>query len=138
MLAALKAALPSADEADKPAIQTQIDIYESALADEAYRTDFDPSRDPTAVELIIGRVSGFLTPMSAGTLRSHIMKNDVCTHNGTVYRALSDVAVGQEPDDVFDADAGTGGWMPADFNPQQRINNGYNTYTPSSRQSKAW
>ena len=69
VFAALKAALPSADEADKPEIQSQIAIYESALADPAYQNNYDPSRDPTAVELIIGRVAGFQTPMSAGTLR---------------------------------------------------------------------
>ena len=117
ILAALKAALPSADEADKPAIQSKIDLYTSALADPAYQEDFDPSRDPTAVELIIGKVAG----LSSDTIRWHAEisynPNDVCTHNGTVYKALSDVAVGQEPDDVFDADAGTGGWMPADYQP---------------------
>ena len=117
VLAALKAALPSADEADKPEIQSQIDIYESALADPAYQNNHDPSRDPTAVELIVGKVAGLSDPNVRWHAEIKYSPNDVCTHNGTVYRALSDVAVGQKPDDVFDADAGTGGWMPADYQP---------------------
>jgi hypothetical protein len=118
ILAALKAALPSAADADIAAeIQYQIDLYTSALADPSYQQGYDPSRDPTAVELIIGKVSG----LSDSNVRWHAeiayKPGDVCTHNGTVYRALADVAVGMQPDDVFDAEAGTGGWIPVDYEP---------------------
>ena len=84
VLAALKAALPSADEADKPEIQSQIDIYESALADPAYQNNYDPSRDPTAVEVIIGRVSGLSDPNVRWHAEIHINRNDVCTTTVTV------------------------------------------------------
>jgi hypothetical protein len=118
ILAALKAALPSAADADIAAeIQNQIEIYESALADPAYQDDFDPSRDPTAVELIIGKVSGLSDPTVRWHAEIAYKPGDVCTHSGTVYRALADVAVGTQPDDVFDAEAGTGGWIPVDYEP---------------------
>ena len=115
---ALKAALPSADEADKPEIQSQIDIYESALADPAYQNNFDPSRDPTAVEAYHwqgGRACQ--TPMSAGTLRSNTTRvTSVLTTVRSTGLCLMSPS-GMKPDAVFDADAGTGGWMPADYQP---------------------
>ena len=65
VLAALKAALPSADEADKPEIQSQIDIYESALLTLPIRIISIPAVTRLRLSLSSARWQGFLqTPMS--------------------------------------------------------------------------
>lgn len=39
---------------------------------------------------------------------------DICSHQGVIYMALQDVAHAP-PDDVYDIDTATGGWMPVNL-----------------------
>lgn len=115
VLAALNAGLITAADEDKPLIEEWIKTYESALADPAYQDDHDPSEPLNAAELIIAKVIGADGKRWHAEVRYR--ESQTASYNGIWYRALADVAVGIPPDDVFDYDAGTGGWIPTDYTP---------------------
>ncbi len=96
--------------------------YEEAaqLRDEIDRLENPPAAPtlPLAVQIEVEAHNAWrrANPEAAGAeawdAEAEYLEGAEVLHDGKIYVALPDVTVGIAPDDVFDADNNTGGWMP--------------------------